>query len=296
MFRALFVFLAFSMVAPASHAWGKYGHVTICEIAYRTVSDQTREKLKDLMLSHPQNTSFNRACLFADDLPKTRPKEHFINLARDEVSLDGPNCGNADACLLTAIEDDLAILSDVEQSDADRARALVLLGHWVGDIHQPLHVSFADDRGGNLIKKRGRCSADNLHAVWDNCVVEHGVFNMSAMERQLGWQRFTKAYRAADRLISELDPATVEQWKEGEPWTWAAESFEIVRDPSVEYCTLKEGACWYESSRMELDDDNLRVIEVSQDYLDAHKETADEQISKAGVRLAMLLDSALGQD
>ena len=38
--------------------------------------------------------------------------------------------------------------------------------HWVGDIHQPLHVSFEDDRGGNNIQVNGQCSG-NLHATWD---------------------------------------------------------------------------------------------------------------------------------
>jgi S1/P1 Nuclease len=49
-----------------------------------------------------------------------------------------------------------------------KIRLIVLksVGHWVGDIHQPLHVSFVDDRGGNNIRVSGQC-AGNLHATWD---------------------------------------------------------------------------------------------------------------------------------
>src|SRR5262249_28277484 len=43
--------------------------------------------------------------------------------------------------------------------------------HWVGDIHQPLHVSFADDRGGNFIRESGPC-VNSLHTVWDTCIIE----------------------------------------------------------------------------------------------------------------------------
>ena len=47
---------------------------------------------------------------------------------------------------------------------AGQTRGLEFLGHWVGDVHQPLHVSFKDDRGGNAILEQGPCDND-LHAV-----------------------------------------------------------------------------------------------------------------------------------
>jgi S1/P1 Nuclease len=41
----------------------------------------------------------------------------------------------------------------------ERLEALEYLGHWVGDVDQPLHVSFQDDRGGNdLGVSGGVCS------------------------------------------------------------------------------------------------------------------------------------------
>src|SRR5262244_1828852 len=58
-------------------------------------------------------------------------------------------------------------------SNDDQAKlaSLNFLGHWVGDIHQPLHVCFADDRGGNLIRESGPC-VNSLHTVWDTCMIE----------------------------------------------------------------------------------------------------------------------------
>jgi hypothetical protein len=55
-----------------------------------------------------------------------------------------------------------------------KAVAIILLAHYVGDIHQPLHVSFEDDRGGNNISVSGRCSG-KLHSTWDTCLVENAV-------------------------------------------------------------------------------------------------------------------------
>jgi hypothetical protein len=51
---------------------------------------------------------------------------------------------------VTAIASDLTILSDPTASDPDNVKALKFLGHWVGDVHQPLQVSFQDDRGATV--------------------------------------------------------------------------------------------------------------------------------------------------
>jgi hypothetical protein len=69
---------------------------------------------------------------------------------------------------------DPKVLSSKATADADRLIALKSLGQWVGDIYQPLHASFEDDRGGNNIKVNGQC-AGNLHAGWDNCLVQYAV-------------------------------------------------------------------------------------------------------------------------
>lgn len=294
MLRFLLAVIWIAMITPSAFAWGKYGHVTICEIAYRTISDPARQELNRLMSFHEDDTRFNRACLFADRFPRQRPAEHFVNYPRDMDEITNANCGPANKCLMSAIADDAAILADTSVPNADRARALVLLGHWVGDIHQPLHVSYGDDRGGNRIKKRGRCSASNLHAVWDNCLIEHGVFKMNRIERLLGWGRFTKAYRAADRLIADISPEDVASWTDAEIWEWANESYNIVRQPSVGYCEMNNGACWYESDReIYVEGEEERTIQMTQDYIDLHTPIADEQLQKAGIRLAMIIDAAL---
>lgn len=41
----------------------------------------------------------------------------------------------------------------------------MFLAHFMGDIHQPLHVSFADDEGGNSIIVHWYRRKSNLHHV-----------------------------------------------------------------------------------------------------------------------------------
>ena len=59
------------------------------------------------------------------------------------------------------------MLSSSSATEQETLEALKYLGHWVGDVHQPLHVSFEDDRGGNEIGVSGGVCSHNLHAVWD---------------------------------------------------------------------------------------------------------------------------------
>jgi hypothetical protein len=52
---------------------------------------------------------------------------------------------------LTAIKKDFEVLSSNNATQAQKLASLKFLGHWVGDIHQPLHVSFEDDWGGSSL-------------------------------------------------------------------------------------------------------------------------------------------------
>ena len=48
------------------------------------------------------------------------------------------------------------------------------IGHFVGDIHQPMHIGYPHDRGGNdhlLEFADGRQT--NMHSLWDGQIIEH---------------------------------------------------------------------------------------------------------------------------
>ena len=47
---------------------------------------------------------------------------------------------------------------------------LFYLFHLVGDLHQPLHTGYPDDKGGNLIDVSYLYKSyhTNLHTVWDD--------------------------------------------------------------------------------------------------------------------------------
>ena len=58
-------------------------------------------------------------------------------------------CPSSDRCVGTAIAQDASVLVRGNATDEEKLEALMFLGHWVGDIRQPMHVGFRDDGGGN---------------------------------------------------------------------------------------------------------------------------------------------------
>ena len=67
-----------------------------------------------------------------------------------------------------AVNHCMGVLQDANASREDKAFYLRMLVHFVGDLHQPMHVGRSEDRGGNDIKVLWFGKKSNLHKVWDS--------------------------------------------------------------------------------------------------------------------------------
>ena len=163
--------LSMTLIVAASPAWawGDLGHKVICQIAFQELNDKARNEVIRLMALDATFNSFTDACTWPDH-PRKRAEEHFINVGRSVHTITVAQCPAVPKCLFTAIPVDLNVLR-TSYDDMAKLASLKFLGHWIGDIHQPLHVSFADDRGGNFIRESGPC-VNSLHTVWDVCIIE----------------------------------------------------------------------------------------------------------------------------
>jgi S1/P1 Nuclease len=258
--------LAFILLGGEARAWGDLGHKVICEIALRLVRLDTQAAITRLMQLDSEFKTFSDSCIYPDH-PRIRAAEHFLNLPRDSKGLTSDACPLADACVLTAILSDFKILQAKENTDASKLVALKSLGHWVGDIHQPLHVSFLDDKGGNTIRTSGECSG-NLHAVWDTCLVQYAIG--------------PDASEAVTDLLAAITPEMKAQWTASAPRDWANESFAITESARTMYCVMHGSSCDLTSG----------ALNITAQFLDANEPVVKEQLQKAGVRLARLLDIA----
>jgi len=303
--------------APEAKAWGEYGHLTVCDLAYRNLTDKAREELNKL-LAGPDGrgvtvsrgdvdlrsyTSFNVGCLEEDERPRRHPKDHFLNLDRGTAVIASSDCPGGNKCILAGIDRDLAMLKDGAKPRQDRVLALMAIGHWVGDIHQPLHVSFADDAGGHGVAARlsGKCGTSryrvsNLHGVWDNCLLEAGLFERvrKRADYKPTWGERTITYRAVDTLMANTTATEEKELVKGAPVDWANESLAITRQPGVLYCTIMAGLCRYSADQAVLPEGGQpRKQALSQDYLATYERVAEGRVRLAGFRLAHLLNAAL---
>jgi hypothetical protein len=134
--------------------------------------------------------------------------------------------------------------------------ALLFLIHIVGDLHQPLHAGYGHDRGGNDTRVNVIGTADrNLHWVWDVFMVGHGGESWSEMAARLG---------------ASIPPVAEERWRDDDPMTWAAESYEIVEMQVYR----------------DIEDEGY----AGQDYYVRNRHAAERHLQMAGVRLAARLN------
>jgi hypothetical protein len=94
---------------------------------------------------------------------------HYMNVADHASIADFEHPPEGD--VLWAIGHFRARLADRSLAVAERAEALKFLVHFIVDLHQPIHVGRADDRGGNAIELRFRGQPTNLHRFWDTDVI-----------------------------------------------------------------------------------------------------------------------------
>jgi hypothetical protein len=249
-------------------AWGKEGHRIVCMVAFRLAAPATQAEIRRLMRLDTEFSAFEESCSWPDH-PRQRGSEHIVHVPRSASRL-GSDCPLAAKCVVTAIKQDFAVLAAKSSSDNDKLASLKFLAHWVGDIHQPLHAAFKDDRVGTEIAVVGECTG-SMHAAWDACLVA----------KTLG----RDVVQAATTITTSVTPALRKSWSVSGPRDWANESYAIARNARTKYCVPHGGACARPTGNVTID----------AAYLRDNAAVVRERLARAGARLARLLDSAFAK-
>jgi hypothetical protein len=155
--------------------WGKTGHRVVGEVATENLSGSAKRKIRKILKG--QSLAF--VSTYADEIKSDRRyKEfspwHYVNFPFGKKYGEEPPSEYGD--LVMGIEKCINLLKNDATSDEDRAFYLKLLVHFVGDLHQPLHVGRSEDKGGNNIQVQWFGKGSNLHRVWDtNMIEEYGM-------------------------------------------------------------------------------------------------------------------------
>ncbi|OGT56019.1 MAG: hypothetical protein A3E01_01970 [Gammaproteobacteria bacterium RIFCSPHIGHO2_12_FULL_63_22] len=249
--------------ATQALAWSRDGHAIVGTLAERQLQPAARAEVARLLAGEPDPTLAGVAA-WADDVraaegPGKSAPLHYINFKGGDCSYvpvrDCPD-GN---CVIAAINRYFLILSDRTRPDAERRDALKFLVHFVGDVHQPLHSTPRDDKGGGDFQVNYQGKGSNLHKVWDRLILERKKSTPADYANALANQPVL-----ADDATRRSDRPAVD---------WAVESCRIVRDGKL--YPLKH------------------VMDDA--YLDHNAPLAEQRLRRAGNRLADLVNQALAR-
>jgi hypothetical protein len=285
--RAAFAAIAIALAGPAL-AWGDLGHRVTALIAYQHLNAKARTALDALLASdadtltapdfasrttwadryrttHRETASWHFADIEIDGGDVAAACFGFPPLAAGQLASQGPS----QDCVINKIDEFTVELSNPQTPAAERLLALKFLIHFVGDMHQPLHSSDHNDKGGNCIRLSPPSpdgQETNLHAYWDV-----GTVNV------LG----TDAAVISKKLDADISEAQIADWSAGSTRSWALEAFALGKRDV--YQLNKLPTCAAPGS-----------VALSDSYIKAAQADANLQLRRAGIRMALLLNQALG--
>lgn len=273
-------------------AWGEEGHRVVALIAEHYLTPATRQRVLQTLALDTGMTPAVPADIAAAGGWADRYRDsdrnaaalryrqtlrwHFVNLALQRPDLrsvcyDRPalapgqlaSRGPGRACIVDKIRQFRAEWLAPSTSPEERQLALLFLLHLVADLHQPLHAGDDDDHGGNDVDVSAPgFKSGSLHRYWDTAVLR-------GLDKA--------ANRLAPRLIGDITSQQRRQWQSGDADDWAMEANALAA--GVAYGKLP-------SAR------SGTVRRLTPEYVDAAEATAALQLSRAGVRLALLLEPA----
>ncbi|KAI1104010.1 S1/P1 nuclease [Jackrogersella minutella] len=273
-----------ALLLPRAIAWGSLGHITVAYIASNFVKDNTAAYFQDVLQNDTEHYLAGVAT-WADSIRYTKwgrfsKNFHFID-AKDTpptyCGVDFERDCKEDGCVVSSIQNYTSQLLDTDLWSSRRSQAAKFVIHFVGDIHQPLHVENVA-QGGNGIHVKWDSTELNLHHVWDTSIAEKMLGGIHRKPYDAG---FKWAANLTEQIKSGKYESASKVWSAGisldEPiqtaMGWANESNAVV-------CThvFPEGP------------QAIAGQELAGDYYEKAAPVIELQVAKAGYRLAAWLD------
>lgn len=249
-----FLFISYS---PSAFSWGKTGHRIVGELAQRNLDSSTLKAIKELA----GDDDLSRLSTWPDEI-RSDPKMgyttpwHYVSIPNGKTYFDQKRNKEGDVIeSLYRFEDTIRDPKETKEHKLDALRFLI---HMTGDLHQPLHVGLAEDRGGNSIRVKWFKSETNLHTIWDEELIDFEKLSFTEYSNYLN--HFTKEEK--------------KEWDKGTFIDWAKESQDLR--PKV-YDIGEGGSLSYEY--------NYKV-----------KPIIELRLKQAGLRLAYVLNKIFTQE
>lgn len=224
------VFILCIVFSGRAFGWGDTGHRIVGKLAENYLTEKAKKNLSSIM----GRESLARAATWPDEI-RSWPDDtyayaipwHYVDVPDGKTYSETEKSPKGDIIHGIGVQEKK--LKNSEASAKEKKEAVRFLVHFVGDIHQPLHVGNGTDRGGNwcMVKWFGKVA--NLHEVWDEKVID-----------QVGLSYSEYAEDLLNRIRSEYTEKEINSIQSADVLQWASESQEL-RDQTYpnadrEYC------------------------------------------------------------
>ncbi len=268
--KIIFICLALMIFSQASFGWGRVGHATIAKIA----ENHLTPKAKKIIDEYLEGESIVKYASYADkykskllidlgfdptDADRVITYPHTFEADQDGVPFNGINDnGRYVKNCVHYIEKMAAELKDHKNlSDSLRFHNIVMIVHFVGDMHCPEHIRYyPDDMSIGKYDVTFNGEKTTLHKVWDS---------------QLIAALHTGDHNDVSARIDNCSKKEIARIAAGTPYDWAADCAKVSRPVHG----TPEGAV------------------LTTEYAEMNRKTAENQLRKAGYRLAKVLNKVL---
>jgi len=266
---ALILVVLSSLCAAPVLAWGTLGHQAVAQVAYNRLSSTARTAVDRYLNGETLETASVYPDTFRANGGDWSGPLHYVNFPNNAVSYQPPYCGDPPMCVVTAVNNYTNLVARqglrgplCTFARGDTPCPLSFLIHFVGDIHQPLHNGYAEDKDGNDVVVRtfwGKTT--NLHALWDTDML----------------QRYQPSLELVVELLEdEIDaqPEKVKKWLSVmSSVDWTNEGFTLVKTVVYHF------------------DQAAAPVEITEQYYASNIKIVVERLAMAGVRLAALINT-----
>lgn len=205
-------------------SWGAEGHKIVATIAKKCLTKQVLDSVNYYL----NGMSFKEASVWMDEVRKDATYDylkpwHYINIDKDKtyVAKEEPNVVNQLELAIATLK-----LKGNERTKDKISFALKIIFHLVGDLHQPLHDGYGEDKGGNTITVAFNGGESNLHKVWDTGIIENQGITTKKCLKYIN--------TLSEKEKSDVQTINVQKWMEESrsllPNVYAFENNKITKD------------------------------------------------------------------
>ena len=241
-----FILVVFCCVK--ANAWGSKGHAMVAQVAFTYLDPATQKNV----MSYLYGMTIEEAANWMDNIKDDRSYDymkpwHYANFDEGKAAeiFEGAN-------IMYQLDQTLKALKDKDKlSKAEIKLKILYLFHLIGDLHQPLHVGYGHDKGGNTVQLNYKGKGTNLHSFWDSGIVYYQKITLAGCLKSQPYSR---------KELKDLQKMDIVAW-------------------GNDSRSLLEAVYDYKKAK------------VSDEYVAQSGLLIEKQIQKAGIRLAGVLET-----